>query len=88
MPNAFSPNGDGVNDTYRPYIKCYPRSYQLTIFNRYGQQVYYSKDYRALWDGKVNGNTAPMGAYYYILTFRNDEMMKEEKRTGNITVLR
>ena len=88
MPNAFSPNGDGVNDTYRPYIKCYPRSYQLTIFNRYGQQVFYSKDYRALWDGKVNGNSAPIGTYYYILTFRNDEMMREEKRTGNITVLR
>ena len=88
MPNAFSPNGDGINDVYHPYIKCFPRNYQLSFFNRFGQQVFSSKDYHALWDGRWNGNLLQPGTYYYILTFYNEELQRVERRGGSVTLLR
>lgn len=88
MPTAFSPNGDGVNDVYRPYIKCFPRNYQLSFFNRYGQQIFNSTDYKQLWDGKFNNAPLPSGSYYYILTFYNEDLKRNEKRYGNVTLLR
>ena len=88
MPSAFSPNGDGINDNYTPRIKCFPRSYFLTIYNRYGQQVYQSKDYRQLWDGKLNNQQLPVGTYYYILTFYNENVSKVETTKGSIALLR
>lgn len=88
MPNAFSPNGDGINDLYRPTVKCFPINYSLNIFNRYGQQVFYSKDYRTLWDGTKQGQQLPIGSYYYILSFFDNNIMKDKRVTGQITLLR
>ena len=88
MPTAFSPNGDGVNDVYHPYIKCFPRNYQLAFFNRYGQQVFSSKDYKTLWDGKLNNSPLPSGTYYYILNFFNEDLQRNERRFGNVTIIR
>ncbi len=88
MPTAFSPNGDAVNDIYHPYIKCFPINYQLSFFNRYGQQVFSSKDYKALWDGKLNNSPLPVGTYYYILNFYNEDLKRNERRFGNVTLIR
>ena len=88
MPNAFSPNGDGVNDAYHPYIKCFPRSYDLSFYNRYGQQVFTSKDFKKLWDGRLNNTPLPSGTYYYILNFYNEDLQRNERRSGSVTLLR
>ena len=51
IPNAFSPNGDGINETWNiPQLKDYPQA-QLQIFNRYGQVVYSYKGSSSSWDG-------------------------------------
>ncbi len=71
IPNAFSPNGDGINDTWEiPYLKDYPGA-TVQIFNRYGQQVYFSYSYGRPWDGRYNGNPLPVATYYYIVTLEN-----------------
>jgi gliding motility-associated-like protein len=88
MPNAFSPNGDGINDVYRPTIKCFPRDYHLSVFNRDGQVVFDSKNYQDLWDGKFKGAALPIATYYYILTLFNQDLMENEKKSGSITLLR
>ena len=68
LPNVFSPNSDGINDLYRPFRTSYVERVEMTIFNRWGVQVYYTEDPDINWDGKVNETdrlVAP-GVYYYI----------------------
>jgi len=67
VPNAFSPNGDGVNDKWMlTNIEGYPGC-TVRIFNRYGQLVFSSIGYLTPWDGKFNGRPLPIGTYYYII---------------------
>ena len=70
MPSAFSPNGDGKNDVFLPLLQaaCTTKSYELHIYNRYGQLVFSSNQPGVGWDGTyLNGRTAELGVYYYIL---------------------
>ncbi len=78
FPNAFSPNGDGVNDGYRVVSYGNLELYHLLIYNRWGQLVYESRDPRQYWDGKYNGVPCDMGTYMYYfkgtcLTGRTEE---------------
>lgn len=85
IPNAFSPNGDGINDTWviEPLDLFYDTD--IKVFNRNGQAVYSSKGAYTPWDGKRNGTPLPVGVYYYIL----DLNIKNEKPlTGTLTILR
>jgi gliding motility-associated-like protein len=71
IPNIFSPNGDGVNDTWViRYLESYPGC-TVEVVNRYGQLVFRSVGYSKPWDGKINGKDAPVGTYYYVVTPRN-----------------
>jgi gliding motility-associated-like protein len=71
IPNAFSPNGDGVYDTWRiENLADYPGAV-VEVFNRYGQRVYYSDGYAREWDGRINGKSLPLGTYYYIIQLKN-----------------
>lgn len=67
IPNAFSPNGDGVNDKWNiPGLADYQES-SVEVYNRWGQVVFRSKGYSVPWDGTFNGSPLPVGAYYYII---------------------
>jgi gliding motility-associated-like protein len=68
IPNAFSPNGDGINDKWViPYIEDYP-NLRMQVFNRYGQPVFTSSGYAKPWDGNgPGGQPLPAGTYYYII---------------------
>jgi gliding motility-associated-like protein len=66
-PNAISPNGDGINDTWEiPLLRRY-RYCNVEIFNRYGQLLFSTIGYSKPWDGKVGGKILPNGTYYYII---------------------
>jgi len=72
IPNAFSPNGDGINDEWRiQYLESYPGT-TVDIFNRYGQKVFSSIGYDKPWDGKYNGKVLPLGTYYYVINPKMD----------------
>ena len=88
MPNAFSPNGDGINDEYKPGISCYPRDYQLSIFNRYGQLLFNTTAFNKYWTGLQNDKPLPVGTYYYILTYFNVDTQRKEQYKGGISLLR
>jgi gliding motility-associated-like protein len=71
IPNAFSPNGDGVNDLWNVAgLLSYPEA-DVLIFNRYGSIIYRSKGYQDPWDGKYAGSMLPKGSYYYSINLNN-----------------
>ena len=81
IPNAFSPDGDGINDkwTIRGGLnKNYPNN-KIYIFNRWGVSVYESKGYLNYWNGSSNNNLSgssssdlPVGTYFYVLDLNGD----------------
>src|SRR5207253_370207 len=84
IPNAFSPNGDGINDTWNiASLASYPNC-TVEIFNRYGTKVYNSIGYSKPWDGTFNGSSLPVGVYYYIINPKNGR----RPYTGNVTILK
>jgi gliding motility-associated-like protein len=71
IPNAFTPNADGVNDTWIiEYLEKYP-SAEVYVFNRWGQAVYNGRPGVEPWDGTFEGNRVPSGSYTYVVDLRN-----------------
>lgn len=66
-PNAFTPNGDGVNDGFRPLIYGNEESYELRIFNRWGQMIFQTTNPKGYWNGAFGGKACDMGTYYYMV---------------------
>jgi gliding motility-associated-like protein len=82
--NAFSPNGDGINDRWEiPNLSKYPGA-TVDVFNRYGQKVFSSTGYTMPWDGRFNGTPLPVATYYYIITLKNGF----QPITGSITIIK
>jgi len=67
-PNIFSPNGDGINDVFKPAVQEL-RTFDCIIMNRNGEKLYEWKDPEQGWDGKINHGLqmASPGTYYYFL---------------------
>lgn len=73
IPNAFTPNGDGINDVWNiAGLIDYP-SCMVSIFTRYGTMIYQSKGYAKPWDGLYNSNPLPTGTYYYVINLQNGQ---------------
>lgn len=67
VPNAFSPDGDGLNDTWNiPALRAYP-GFEIQVFNRWGEVVYTSKDSGRPWNGRLKDRDLPTGVYAYII---------------------
>jgi len=67
IPNTFTPNGDGINDTWDiQKINDYPNC-TVQVFSRYGQIVFQSTGYGIPWDGDYKGSPVPVGTYYYLI---------------------
>ena len=68
LPNIFTPNADGKNDNYTPFPYQFIEGVNISIFNRWGQEVYSSSDPQLGWNGKVNntGKLCPDGVYYLV----------------------
>ncbi len=84
IPNAFSPNGDGVNERWEIKNLGDYSFATVEIFNRYGQVVYFSNGYSLPWDGTMNGNPLPVATYYYIIKFNN----RFPTLSGSVTIVR
>lgn len=86
VPNAFSPNGDGVNDSWNiKYLESYANA-TVTVFSRYGSIIYYSaKGYSQPWTGQANGSDLPMGTYYYII---DPKTVGRKPIAGDVTIIR
>lgn len=87
-PNAFSPNGDGVNDAFRIDIAGDITLNTFKIYNRWGQVVFETKDPLKYWYGDNKGKALPAGTYYWIMELENNYDKEFYKRSGAITLLR
>jgi len=89
IPNAFTPNGDGLNDNFR-IVGLPPENitrFNMQIFNRWGQVVFSTSNILEAWDGKMAGEICPEGDYVWIIYYEDDKKV----RTGNkgiVTLLR
>ena len=81
IPNSFSPNGDGVNDTWNiPGIE-YLGSYSVEIFNRLGNSVHRATTIN--WDGTYHGDVLPSGTYFYVFNFTD-----QGSRAGHVNIIK
>ncbi|RYE22214.1 MAG: PKD domain-containing protein, partial [Sphingobacteriales bacterium] len=85
VPNAFTPNNDGLHDVWRiPALAGYPRS-TVTIYNRYSQKIYEATGNSRPWDGTFKGAPQPIGAYVYIIQPGEPGM---DLIKGTVTIIR
>ena len=68
MPSGFTPNGDGLNDVFKPLGTKFEQLVDFRVYNRWGQQVFYSNNFNSGWDGTFNGVPQEMGTYFYSIT--------------------
>lgn len=85
IPNSFSPDGDGINDYFE--IPCAIGDVQLSVYNRWGIEVFKSLRYHNDWDGTYNGAPLPDGTYYYSLKYTTD-LTEYRSREGFLTIHR
>lgn len=84
VPTAFTPNGDGRNDTWK--IPFLDPSFEATVkvYNRWGQLVYHTAATTVSWDGTINGRPQPSGTYIYFITFKTNSLQLK----GTVTLIR
>jgi gliding motility-associated-like protein len=87
VPNAFTPNGDGLNDGIFVLNHSVALLLEYSIYNRWGEQIFTTTDLTVGWDGTTNGREAEMGTYVYVLRYidLNDQT---QVKAGNITLVR
>ena len=91
MPNAFTPNGDGINDYFGPNFDCNnPISLTMRIFNRWGEKVFETYDLYGQWDGTYKDVMQPAGVYLYYVDFTGQVNNADDsfKLMGSLTLIR
>lgn len=87
VPSAFTPNGDGKNDFFRPMSVGYRAYKYFRVFNRFGELVYDTKTIGDGWDGRYKGSKADLGTYFWMLS-AEDKDGKEFKKKGDVVLIR
>jgi gliding motility-associated-like protein len=90
IPNAFTPNGDGINDYFFPrqLLSRSVTQFEMVIYNKWGQIIFRTKETRGRgWDGKFNGTDQPQGVYLYTITAMINGR-EQEQYQGNVTLIR
>lgn len=86
LPNVFTPNGDGINDTWLPYAVGKFDDFEVLVYNRWGTLVYKTTDPNFQWDAKdLNNNMVSDGVYFYVA--RTQYQDKQQELHGTVTVL-
>jgi gliding motility-associated-like protein len=88
FPTAFTPNGDGNNDIFRPVVQGPMYDYNLRIFNRWGEIIFVSKAYDTGWNGKYAEKLVENGTYVWLLSYKKTMVGSAIIAKGNITVIR
>jgi gliding motility-associated-like protein len=84
VPNAFTPNNDGVNDTWEITNIESRQDVKMEVFNRWGNKVYESVGYPQPWDGTVEGKELPVNTYFYVISLEGGR----QRLTGAVSIVR
>jgi gliding motility-associated-like protein len=87
FPSAFTPNGDGRNDLFKPFVQGSMKTYQLTVYNRWGQVVFRSTDFHSGWNDSINNLLQDNGIFVWLCTY---QFAGEQKKTlkGVLTLIK
>src|SRR5690606_30962989 len=89
IPNTFTPDGDGVNDTFGPLmLAASGTGYRFEVFDRWGREMFATTDPHARWDGLVSGTEAPVATYVWRLHVMDGTTGEVHERVGHVTLLR
>ncbi|MCT4581376.1 MAG: gliding motility-associated C-terminal domain-containing protein [Flavobacteriales bacterium] len=86
IPEAFTPNGDAINETFQILGLQHYKQHNIAIYNRWGSLIFYTEDYDGLWEGtNQDGQLLPAGLYFYVinLTLNNET---EETQKGTVFI--
>ncbi len=86
VPNAFTPNGDGQHDVFKP-VGTNIKKFEMTILSRTGQIVFNTHSLNDGWDGTIGGKPAPTGVYIYNISYTN-ELNQNKILQGSLTLIR
>ncbi len=86
MPNAFTPDGDGLNDLFMPALSFLPEGYEFSIYTRSGVLLFRTTDHGEGWNGRHNGRLMPSGVYLWSLRLMTPAGQTEVQR-GTVTIL-
>jgi len=86
LPNIINPNSLVGNDSFQPIVPCTLDQYALSIFDRFGNEVFETRDQNSSWNGLVSGSGVLPGVYVYYIEYRNRGVLVE--RAGTVTVIR
>jgi gliding motility-associated-like protein len=87
VPNAFTPNGDGLNDVFRPVAVGYKNLKYFKVYNRFGEEIYFGETLEQGWDGTYNHRQADIGNYFWMITY-TDRFGKEGFMKGDVILIR
>ncbi len=85
VPNVFTPDGDLINDLFRPVLTFTPSEYYLVITDRQGRILFETRDFTESWDGLQNGNPYPQGVCLWFLKVRTP-LGRSISKTGTLTI--
>lgn len=89
VPNAFTPNGDGINDAWIPMgDRVDLETYDLRVFDRWGQELFASSDFHTGWDGNSGGSAIPTGVYTFRIQVRDALTHKRDILFGHVSLIR
>lgn len=88
VPTAFTPNGDGLNDYFGVVNAVKAENLQFTVFNRWGQVVFKTNNWKQVWDGKLNGVPQPTSTYVWFLRYTDRDTKQQREQKGTVTLIR
>jgi gliding motility-associated-like protein len=88
VPNAFTPNNDGLNDYLYPLNAYKANDLSFRVYDRFGQLVFETRNWTQKWDGTVKGQEAAAATYVWILTYTNSETGKRVEQKGTTILIR
>lgn len=88
VPRAFTPNGDGINDYLYPTNALKAVNLEFRVYNRYGQQVFETRDWTRKWDGNINGIAQATGVYVWYLVYTDSDSGQKHALKGTTVLIR
>jgi gliding motility-associated-like protein len=87
IPSAFTPNNDGKNDVFKPFMSIQLKLVSFSIYNRWGERIFTTREYNKGWDGKLNDQVQPADVYIWIIKVV-DRHKKITEMKGTVALIR
>jgi gliding motility-associated-like protein len=88
VPNAFTPNNDGLNDLFHVLNAVKAINVEFIVFNRWGEVVFKTTDWKKGWDGKLSGHLSGSGVYVWYLRYTDRDTLKKREQKGTVLLIR